>query len=418
MAVAIEKRKRSSRATRETTWQEFAANLESLFAGSKCSFLTLDEAVNVSPATKVDECKVIRLAPGARCILLAVLDPHSKQPVGWIKLDLGRQYDAQDKKLAHRFARVFNHDLEIVANQDSPELWATLQQTRFSRVIARFTNFSTESFLSWLRAVENAINLTYEGQPFSSHLLLTWQSDYVKQPAGRNFTGFERPIEREIGLLGEKWVRALTHSGTVALVAGKRKGIIGILAIDGASIARKSNLPVLHESLSYLSTFLIPGVALITATAVGDLYVFLDSGVIFVKRQGRWRYINFQALLNKIEAHLPSAAAAAVASIVFSLSYEKRGALVAITDAADIAKFVPDHSSGDQPNRQLRDLAKHLDISISAHKKILHSIATIDGAVVFSRNGTVLDVACMIASSSVENTSKPNLLKGVLPGAR
>ena len=412
------RRPRPLRATREATWREFARNLESLFADAKTSVLSEVETAKAWASVHGDKYKLMRQSEDGRSLILFIRNLEQTEPVRSVKLEFSRKFSPQESKLAHVFARVFDQDLQINASRDSDELWISLQQSRFSRTIARFTTFSTEMFLSWLRTMENATSLTYEGQPFSSHLLLTWQLHYVVEAAGANFIGFSKPIQRESALLGEKWVRALTHSGTVALVAGKLEGVIGALALD-RTIALPSDIPVLHEDLAYLMSFIRGGVALITATAVGDLYVVFPGGVIFVKRQGRWRYLNTQSLFEKIIGYLPKSSAAAMTTIALSLSFERTGALLCIVDKQDVEKAVPDHRRSDRSNAALRSLSSELKISNTAHQKLLRSAAGIDGAVLFDRDGEVLDMACLIPSPSDEELARRGIKLGSgLVGAR
>ena len=320
------------RAARDETWDEFARNLESLFPDARTSVLTEAETSEAWEAVHGSQHKLMRQSADKRSLILFILNVERNAPTRSIKLEFLREYTAQELKLAHSFARVFDQDLQVDASQYGNELWIGLQQGRFSRAIARFTSFSTDMFLSWLRTMENATNLTYEGRPFSTHLLLTWQPDYVIVPAGANFIGFAEPIQRESGLLGEKWIRALTHSGEVALVAGKRQGIIGTLVIDRA-VSIPPDVPVLHEDLAYLTSFIKGGVALITATASGDLYVVFPEGATFVNRQGRWRYLNWQILFEKVAGYVPELAAKAIANLALSLSFERGLYCVLLTKA-------------------------------------------------------------------------------------
>ena len=406
------------RATREATWREFSRNLESLFAGAQTSVLTDAETTKAWQSPLGISHKLMRHSEDGRSLILFISNIEKNAPIRAVNLQFNRKYNTQESKLAHIFARVFDQDLQINAARDSDELWISLQQSRFSRTIARFTTFSTETFLSWLRTMENATSLTYEGRPFSTHLLLTWQPEYVIGPAGGNFIGFSKPIQREAALLGEKWLRALTHSGTVALVAGKRQGIIGTLALDRSAIP-PTNEPILHEDLAYLTSFIKGGVALITATSGGDLYVLFPAGATFVKRQGRWRYLNSQILLEKIASYVSKQAAASISTIALSLSFERSGALLGIIDDKDVRKAAPDHDAQDRSNAALRSLASKLQISNPAHQKLLRSAAGIDGAILFDKSGNVLDLACMISTPQPEELSRKGIqLSGGLVGAR
>lgn len=410
--------RRSGRARQQFTWEEFARNLEGFFPGSATRILTEEETGAAWEMDPGGAYKLMRMTQDGRRIILFVLDGGTGSPVRAIELEFRTDCSANELKLAHIFARVFNNDLNSSEGTDNPELWAGSQITRFSRTIARFTTFTTRRFLLWLQVVENATSLTYEGNPFAVHLLLTWNKSYVTDRAGEDFVKFKIPISRESALLGEKWVRALTYSGAVALVAVPRGGgVIGVVTLADAEEAE--SVAVLHEDLRALTGYVRPGVALISANALGDMYVVLADNLTFIKRQGRWRYLNPRLLLDRLRLFVPAASASAILSIALSLSYERRGALLGVVGREDISFAVPDHGASASSNAALRAIATKLNPLNAAHNKLLRNVAGIDGAIIFGRDGEVLDIACMIATPSGEQLDKRGCRLGPSqPGAR
>ena len=80
---------------------------------------------------------------------------------------------------------------------------------------------------------------------------------------------------------------------------------------------------------------------------------------------------------------------------------------------------MPDHPRSDRANRALRMAVTNLNLKRNAHQPILLAAAAVDGAVVLSRNGRVLDAACMIAEPNPEalrQSGQTELAR--FPGAR
>ena len=81
--------------------------------------------------------------------------------------------------------------------------------------------------------------------------------------------------------------------------------------------------------------------------------------------------------------------------------------------------MAPDHAGSDRSNQALRSLATQLQLSNPAHQKLLRSSAGIDGAILFSRDGSVLDLACMVTSPSAAELDRKGVKLGSsLAGAR
>jgi DNA integrity scanning protein DisA with diadenylate cyclase activity len=103
---------------------------------------------------------------------------------------------------------------------------------------------------------------------------------------------------------------------------------------------------------------------------------------------------------------LPQEIATGLIRIVLDLSYERRGGLISIlNDTKALKKLVPDHEIKGRVNELLRSFAAGLNITDKSHRRIIRSGAAIDGAIVLSQDGSVLDIACMIGEPSLEDCS-------------
>lgn len=98
---------------------------------------------------------------------------------------------------------------------------------------------------------------------------------------------------------------------------------------------------------------------------------------------------------------LPKEISAGLVRIILDLSFERRGGLIVILrDEKTIGKVVPDHVVEGRVNQSLRNFSRKLIITDSADRRIIRGGAAIDGAIILSRSGRVLDSACMIGEPS------------------
>jgi DNA integrity scanning protein DisA with diadenylate cyclase activity len=325
-------------------------------------------------------------------------------PVVAFGLKAFQEPDGNDLKFARTYARVFNEDLVTareVRSQD--ELWSSLQQARFSRAIGRFSPFTTENFMRWLRTVENASSLRYEGRPFAASILMTKQIEWVETAEGASFVQFSQPLRFEWAILQEKWIRSLIGRSGLALVglsvAGRIVGLITITGLNG-----KGQLIAPHSDLDPIVSNVVPGTMLFIAARTGDTYVLLPQGAVFLKHQGRWQYLNYKWLQRAMASLARETTVNAVMRIILDLSFDRTGGLIVVLDNEnDICKTIPDHNSPDRSNRELRSFVRGLEIANKSHRTIIRAAVSIDGATILSRSGQVLDAACMVGDPSPED---------------
>lgn len=307
-----------------------------------------------------------------------------------------------DMKFANAYVRVFNEDVRATPMLSRhQELWETLEISRVPRTIARLTAFSTAPFLGWLTAVDAATHLRYEGAPFRSVVLMSKKRKWISEPIGDGYVAFKKPIGFSTALLQEKWIRAISGSSNVGLHGlGHSGDIVGVVALPVDVQLSPSDVVVPTEIQSIVS-LIVPGTMAFVCAPNGDLYVLLPSGTVFVKSQGQWRFQNFGSFQSLLSQYLPPEIARSVLQLMLDLSYSRSGALFSIpTDLSGLEELVPDHQHPQRANLALRAGVTGLAVNRAAHRRILLAAAAIDGALVLSISGTVLDVACMIGEPS------------------
>ena len=412
----------SDRATNEATADEFQRQLAALFPEATVVYRTLtelkalDSSLLQHSATRSDV-----IVHSGEQALTAVVRSSSLGPMYGFTLNMNRQYDIHERRFARFYARVFNDDLKTAPLWGpDEELWLSLQQTRHSRTIGRFSPFHTPIFIKWLRTFENAQSLRYEGTQFSIQLVLTKQIEWIRNNEAAEFVKFPQAMTLAAALFEEKWTRALAAEGDVALVGlGHDRGIVGVMC-PNTQPSGSSTIIAPHSDLSGLCNALVGGTMAFVASTKGDLHVIFPNGATFVKTQGQWALFNLHSLERALLADLPANVARSVARLTFDLSYEGRGALFCfLEDASEIGEIVPDHSIKDRSNRPLRLTSRKLDVNQVGHRKILKRVATIDGAIIFDFMGRVLDSACMISDPSDAALSSAGLTERIrFPGAR
>ncbi|MGO7157612.1 hypothetical protein [Rhizobium leguminosarum] len=354
--------------------------------------------------------------------LVALVTGRDGIPTSGKYLLFDRSIDRHALRFGRFLMRVFNDDLKTAPlwARDS-ELWLSLQQTRHSRAIGRFSPFATTILLSRLRIFESALNLKYEGASFAVRVLLTKQIEWVANNPHLDFVRFPQPLPLSKALFEEKWCRALGSDGDIVLTSFGlgQNDVIGAFSVkDHARSSRTLIAP--HESLEPLMSSVVPGTMAMVASSVGDIHLMLPNAATFVKSQGYWSLLNLSSLEETLNQILDPIASKAISRLVFDLSYERRGALICVLEITEkIVELVPDHRSKNRPNRPLRETSRRLNAAVEGHRRMLKNIAAIDGAMVMDVHGKVIDGACMISDPSDEELRSNGLLsRERFPGAR
>lgn len=355
--------------------------------------------------------------------LIAAL--REEDPGGGVKLAVAlrpvQPPDSLDLKFANAYVRVFNEDVKAAPLLlRHGELWETLALSRVPRAIARLTAFSTTPFLSWLTTMEAATHLKYEGASFQSVVLMSKQHEWVSGPVGEGYVALQSPLSFSSALLQEKWIRAIAGSDAIGLHGlGHSGDIVGIVALP-SSPSESVGSAVLPTELQPIASLVRPGTAAFVCARNGDLYVVLPNGAVFVRSHGRWQYQNFAAFQALLLQHVPQPIARPLLRLMLDLSFSRSGALFSIPAVAEgLRELVPDHAHSQRTNGALRAAISELRVDSAAHRQILLAAAAVDGAIVVSQSGVVLDVACMIGepdSAALASAGHSKLTR--FPGAR
>lgn len=345
-----------------------------------------------------------------------------RRPCCGILLSVINKPQNTDLAFGNYFCKVFNDDIKLFPNQVThSEIWLSLRQTQFRRSIAKFSAFSTEPMIKWLQIVENSVSLKYENKPFSFCLFMTKKMKSIRDPLKDEFVPFSNHIPFERGIMGEKWIRGSMSGQTVGLAGyGFAGDLFGMFAIPQHGSMKANDLLSPHEELIPIVNLLIEGTCLFLTTQNGDIYFMLPNQAIFYKTQGRWFYINYANLKLALKPFFDESVLTSILRLILNLSFERHGALVFVPETdIKLNEIIPDFRQKERVNLDIRKTLNGLNISNSTHRKIIQSSSKIDGALVLSKNGLVLDVACIIGQPSESKLKDLKMEKlERFPGAR
>ncbi|WNG19058.1 hypothetical protein [Cystobacter fuscus] len=399
-----------------------ATAFKDIFPGSITSTLSADdlaahvEALGTRAALKP---KVIPLDETRLGALLYFDDQPT--PQAGLLIDLRRPVRTSDSHFARSFCRVFNDDLNRVsAALPLNEHWASLEQTRLRRAVARFLNYRPQQMSSWIRAVEDSMALTYEGRAVRHCLIVARKAPKLVQKLQNKFIPLPGGISIENALLREKWIRTVVDGRRVALLGSMHSGsIIGFISLAEMDRQEAALRYAPHETLLPVQAVLShsPHDVALVASPQGDLFILSGKGSVFQKTHGHWRVLDYAALHERISMRFREDVVTGVLRAAIDLAFERTGALFCLLDSReDLTDFIPDHGHPLAANSHLRRSLRGQNIAIWAQRQVITAAATTDGAVVLDADGSILDIACMI--SSPKEIARLGVREPSMPGAR
>ncbi|WP_318785550.1 hypothetical protein [Methanimicrococcus hacksteinii] len=336
--------------------------------------------------------------------------------------------DVQDIDLifGDNFCQVFNDDITIIPAQEKhSEVWMTLKQSQFSRAIAKFSSFDTNPMIKWLQIAENSTHLQYENKPFTFCMLVAKKKECIQQTLQDNFMPFSNVVPFEKGIMEEKWIRGSMSGHAVGIAGyGKDGDIFGMFTLPESSLNEEeietNTLLAPHEDLIPLIARMPPKTFIMLTSENGSIYIVLPKRTLFHKTQGKWHYVNYANIHTTLSDFIEKHIALSVLRLVLDLSYERKGTLIFIPENEELLdEIIPDYCQNEKVNETLRSTVKGLNVCHKIHRKIIMAAAKVDGAVVISKNGDVLDVSCMIGEPDEIRLNEHGLKNlEVLPGAR
>lgn len=403
------------RQSRKETIEDLCRIVSNLFRGAAVRALDAAEALERYAATGIDG-DFHHKSDELHCLLFAAV--RGGVPGFAVEIEFPLAPTVHVRLLAQNLIRVFNTDISRAPRYGHDyETWLSLEQTRVIRIMARIALVTTPFFTDCLRWIESARENTYEGAPVATRLLIVRRTRDAAVPAGERFIRLSQGVPIREALLSEKWIRPFTAQGMVALVATQLTGkVTGVVV----SFDRASNSPSGTE-LEGEGDPASRRAASIESTAFGDIWVKLPNGMRFLRRRGSWQYIDFGPIEALIAPFATPEIARALLLIAFDASVERRGALLAITNnPKTIREIIPRAAQpADKQPIGVGDLVKRLDILNLAHATLIRSAAAVDGAVILSKDGKVIEAGCLVTDPPAQRLDELGLATlDTFPGAR
>ncbi|ATB32342.1 hypothetical protein [Melittangium boletus] len=392
-----------------------------IFPGSTTSSLSAADLAAQIEALGPRAALKPKVVPLDETRLAALLYFDQPTPQAGLLIDLWRPVRTSDSHFARAFCRVFNDDLtHVSAALPLNEHWASLEQTRLRRAVARFLNYRPHQMSNWIRAVEDSMALTYEGRAVRHCLIVARKAPKLVQKLQNKFIPLPGGISIENALLREKWIRTVVDGRRVALLGSMHSGnIIGFISLAEVDRNDAALRYAPHETLVPVQAVLghsAHDVALV-ASPQGDLFILSGKGSVFQKTHGHWRVLDYEALHERLSLRFREDVVIGVLRAAIDLSFERTGALFCLLDSReDLTDFIPDHGHALAANSHLRRSLRGQNISVWAQRQVITAAAATDGAVVLDKDGSVLDIACMI--SSPREIARLGLREPSMPGAR
>ncbi|MDL2261108.1 diadenylate cyclase [Methanimicrococcus sp. OttesenSCG-928-J09] len=411
----------------EETKAELITSLKYIFPIESVQTLTADEIRNELEIFGNKETVHLFWSAG-RNGLISVLyqsGPEKKVAAGYF-ISLLNEVQEIDLIFGDHFCQVFNDDITIIPVQEKhSEVWMTLKQSQFSRAIAKFSSFSTNPMIKWLQIAENSTHLQYENKPFTFCMLMAKKKECILQTLSDSFMPFTQPVPFEKGIMEEKWIRGSMSENTVGIAGyGENGDIFGMFTMPEPTLTEEeieqNTLLAPHEDLIPLIARMPPKTFIMMTSENGSIYVILPKRTLFHKTQGKWHYVNYSTIHITLSKFVEKHIALSILRLVLDLSYERKGTLIFIPENEEILdEIIPDYCQSERVNETLRNTVKGLNVTHKIHRKIIMAAAKVDGAVVISKNGEVLDVSCMIGEPDEIRLNEHGLKNlEVLPGAR
>jgi hypothetical protein len=315
---------------------------------------------------------------------------------------------APDIQFLDRLVRVFNDDVRHAPTMlIDDELWTSLRQTQFRRAITKYSAFKKRGMLQWLQALEMSTRLRYEGQPFALTLVMTYHLEYIVDNLSTEYVPFHTPINFSDAVLGEKWIRAVTQSQRVGLVGLSTGKIVGFFVIPPAANGMEQRWRFApHSDLRGVQQLVRGGTCAFITSAAGDVRVILPDGATFLNSQSRWQYTRYEGIVPALKQYMNEEMAVSLLRAALDLSFERHGALLCVVPSAEHLSFMIPDFTDPRTNRQLRQSVRRLNLLSMYQRDVIVSVASIDGAVVFDQDGSLLDAACMVADPAIERVKE------------
>ncbi len=304
--------------------------------------------------------------------------------------------------------------------------------------ISAFRNATPELY-SWLDKCSSLSsdlvmkNNTYskftDKQLIQSKLVLEWLKINNYEGEWDRIFDYSREMDcrtYENSTIGFTFIYDANSEGSIDIIANENQKIIDVLAethntyfklgkgwrfidynyVKASELKTVTDYKLLPEFLFPYQSVLKQGQCAITKTKRGDLIIYDIYGLIASNRKGQWKIYEPRALKNTLVDLLPGYYIGCnLFEVVFDLSYRRHGALI-LFDLEDNYKDVISNSTslldgtGSSLHNALSNRLKEINVNKADNKivskQLLLELASVDGALVFSNNGSLLAFGAII----------------------
>ncbi|MHA4413325.1 diadenylate cyclase [Bacillus cereus] len=172
-------------------------------------------------------------------------------------------------------------------------------------------------------------------------------------------------------------------------------------------IKKKNDYKLIPEFLYPYQSILEMGECAITKTKRGDLIIYDRSGLLASCRKGEWKIYDSRALKNNIVDYIGEYRVGCnLFEILFDLSYRRHGALIVIDTNNAYKKVINNQCSlienGSTLHRALSGRINQINLNegdiTKVSKQLILELASVDGALVLDKSGSVLAFGAIINS--------------------
>ena len=281
--------------------------------------------------------------------------------------------------------------------QDSIPLWEELKLSSILKFFLKktriYSSINIENYIETIRLLEKFSTETYEGKK-------------ICMAIGFDAKLTTDSIDTEIHKIGNKFLKVLTNGINTLFVCDGQTRFSDIKYIENSTQEDldSSQYPLVFSKIAHWTSD--PNRFACVLTQQGEILLFKNKELIFIKRRGDWKFLSPTSLLHKVVLHNPlpeykidkdilNAVRSSVMATCLDVSFSRTGACIGIiADPEDKADFIlPKDRLENQPIlKKIVSGKKFQEIDRAIRKEL----AGLDGAIVIDRDGTIRAIGAIL----------------------
>ena len=281
--------------------------------------------------------------------------------------------------------------------QDSIPLW---EELKLSSILKFFlekagipSSINIKNYIEIIRLLEKFSTETYEGKKICMAI------------------GFDTKlttdnIDTEIHKIGNKFLKVLTNGINTLFVCDGQARFVDIKHIENSTQENLDSYqyPLAFSNIAHWTSTSNRFACVLTQQ--GEILLFKNKELIFIKRRGDWKFLSPSSLLHKVVLHNPSqkykidkdilnTVRSTVMATCLDVSFSRTGACIGIiADPKDNADFIlPKDRLENQPIlKKIVSGKKFQELDRAIRKEL----AALDGVIVIDRDGTIRAIGAIL----------------------